>query len=169
MKSKSIFIAADLIPALLDGRKKCMRRIMKPQPTGEYARTFSEIAMYQPGDILYVRETWHKYIKRVGKGESCHLAEFYGYKAGEIKQFLYAQLQYIGQLLKRIPHIQRIHSLFGLKRLRFPAWTELGNTQETVSEKIGCNEYQINQQTTKKKSRMAHREECHIRKPQGWH
>ena len=81
MKSKSIFIAADLIPALLDGRKKCMRRIMKPQPTGEYARTFSEIAMYQPGDILYVRETWHKYIKRVGKGESCHLAEFYGYKA----------------------------------------------------------------------------------------
>ena len=80
MKSKSIFIAADLIPALLDGRKKCMRR-MKPQPTGEYARTFSEIAMYQPGDILYVRETWHKYIKRVGKGESCHLAEFYGYKA----------------------------------------------------------------------------------------
>lgn len=61
--------------------KKCMRRIMKPQPTGEYARTFSEIAMYQPGDILYVRETWHKYIKRVGKGESCHLAEFYGYKA----------------------------------------------------------------------------------------
>lgn len=81
MKSKPIFITSDLIPALLDGRKTCMRRIMKPQPTGEYARTFSEIAMYQPGDILYVRETWHKYIKRVGKGESCHLAEFYGYKA----------------------------------------------------------------------------------------
>ena len=38
-------------------------------------------APYQPGDILYVRETWHKYIKRVGEGESCHLAEFYGYKA----------------------------------------------------------------------------------------
>lgn len=43
MKSKSIFIAADLIPALLDGRKKCMRRIMKPQPTGEYARTFQKL------------------------------------------------------------------------------------------------------------------------------
>lgn len=53
-------------------------------------------------------------------------------------------------LLKHIPHIQRIHFLFGPQRLRFPAWTELGNTQETVSEKIGCNEYQINQQTTKK-------------------
>lgn len=35
-------------------------------------------APYQPGDILYVRETWHKYIKRVGEGKSCHLAEFYG-------------------------------------------------------------------------------------------
>ena len=34
-----------------------------------------------PGDILYVRETWHKYTKRIGKGESCRLAEFYGYKA----------------------------------------------------------------------------------------
>ena len=28
-----------------------------------------------------MRETWHKYTKRVGNGESCHLAEFYGYKA----------------------------------------------------------------------------------------
>ena len=36
---------------------------------------------YQPGDILYVRETWHKYKKRVGKGEGCHTAEFYGYRA----------------------------------------------------------------------------------------
>ena len=36
---------------------------------------------YQPGDILYVRETWHKYKKRVGKGEGCHIAEFYGYRA----------------------------------------------------------------------------------------
>lgn len=35
----------------------------------------------KPGDVLYVKETWHKYTKRVGKGESCHLAEFYGYKA----------------------------------------------------------------------------------------
>lgn len=36
---------------------------------------------YQKGDILYVRETWHKYTKRVGNGESCRLQEFYGYKA----------------------------------------------------------------------------------------
>ena len=35
----------------------------------------------KPGDILYVRETWHKYTKRVGTGERCHMADFYGYKA----------------------------------------------------------------------------------------
>lgn len=36
---------------------------------------------YKKGDILYVRETWHKYTKRVGHGEDCRLQEFYGYKA----------------------------------------------------------------------------------------
>lgn len=35
----------------------------------------------RPGDILYVRETWHKYTKRVGQGGSCRIEEFYGYKA----------------------------------------------------------------------------------------
>ena len=39
------------------------------------------IPPYKPGDILYVRETWHRYTKRVGKGEGCHLEEHYGYKA----------------------------------------------------------------------------------------
>lgn len=38
-------------------------------------------APYCAGDILYVRETWHKYKKRVGKGENTYMAEFYGYKA----------------------------------------------------------------------------------------
>ncbi len=36
---------------------------------------------YHTDDVLYVRETWHKYKKRVGKGEGCHIAEFYGYRA----------------------------------------------------------------------------------------
>lgn len=32
-------------------------------------------------DILYVKETWHTYTKRVGEGEGCRIQEFYGYKA----------------------------------------------------------------------------------------
>lgn len=97
MKSKPIFITSDLIPALLDGRKTCMRCPAtflpgeNPNWTGyikDGAMLYNgrnepciEKAPYKLADILYVRETWHKYIKRVGKGESCHLAEFYGYKA----------------------------------------------------------------------------------------
>lgn len=35
------------------------------------------------GDILYVRETWKQYEKRVGRGNQCHLEKFYGYKTDE--------------------------------------------------------------------------------------
>lgn len=38
---------------------------------------------YKVGDILYVRETWKEFKKRIGQGEQCHLGSFYGYKADE--------------------------------------------------------------------------------------
>lgn len=80
MAIKQILFNAEMVRAILDGRKSCTRRVVKPQPTARYGAQCIK-PPYQPGDILYVRETWHKYIKRVGEGESCHLAEFYGYKA----------------------------------------------------------------------------------------
>lgn len=77
MKSKPIFIVADLIPALLDGRKSCVRRLAKPQPGEKYKYPLGFVndstdeknihayggliqyatPSYLPGDILYVRET----------------------------------------------------------------------------------------------------------------
>lgn len=71
MAIKQILFNTEMVRAILDGRKNCTRRLVKPEPQGYFEVSEEPLYIYdtdgnqgkitppyQPGNILYVRETW---------------------------------------------------------------------------------------------------------------
>lgn len=82
---KPILFNTDMVRAILEDRKTVTRRVVKPQPVGQPAQMGEDSCWpgcfasaddervyrppYQPGDILWVRETWaHPSKEEIARG-----------------------------------------------------------------------------------------------------
>lgn len=82
-KELPVIFKADKIAKILDGGITHTQRTMLHQPEDDEINGL--IPPYIQGDMLYVRETFRHYVKRVGRGTDCHNESYIAYKADMLR------------------------------------------------------------------------------------
>lgn len=155
-----ILFNTDMVRAILDGRKTVTRRVIKPQPIYNIhdgfnwkgyaygnslppsvegaAYNFQCAAPYQPGDILYVRETWRRWYLPHGEWR-------YEYKATNPN----GNKRPTGEEYDDEWESQRWHPSIHMPKEAARIWLKVTDVRverlqditEEQAEKEGCNDY----------------------------
>lgn len=74
MTEKPILFNTEMVQAILEGKKTVTRRLIKPQPYGQVMQYGSPVVNppVEPGDVLWVRETWAAWSPTYGTAPSIH-------------------------------------------------------------------------------------------------
>lgn len=166
MVIKPILFNTEMVRATLDGRKKCTRRVIKPQPDekhtyplgfvndsterkniGSFGFGTSELGgsiqyvkpPYQPGDIMYVRETWQYLYELDGNEQIIEGTGKYYYAATDTIPFdTYVDAS--GVTHERVPWHPSIHMPKEAARIWLKVTdVRVARLQEITSEQI-CKE-----------------------------
>ena len=130
MKPKPILFSTSMVTALLDGRKTQTRRVIKPQPIGEVSQdregNYGEHygggvellkPRYQPGDNLWVRETWQKVYDYNDNDQIDYASERYVYAADDIMPFSHWIDGETGEHKEQMPWRPSIHMPYAAARI----------------------------------------------------
>ncbi len=154
--AKPILFNTEMVRAILDGRKTQTRRVIKPQyvesnggskiPLEEFIgnrcskENFADFASYQPGDCLWVRETWQYACETDGNDNFIEDTGRYIYYADDAMPFSGWTDDETGEYQGYIPWCPSIHMPKEAARLFLRVTGVRVERLQEISEADGKNE-----------------------------